>query len=237
MTFRRGHMRYDPMSSGAGMRALPSACLLLLAATLSGCGGEDAGRADSANGETRETATEATSSGDVNVLGTIEADVDGEARTWYVVEGTVRGEPYASGMFISSDGSRLVTLGGFDTDDPPLDSFQTDAGAGNISLGDYEGSAINISVDIPNDRTSLQVELSGMSGTSAIAYMPVATTEDVMSSALFAQSGSIRVEEAQFDETRGSLRGNFSGELSLVDGSRSATITNGRFSIEGIPTR
>lgn len=219
-------------------RALTALFVLLLAPTLAGCGGaEDAGSADSADVQTGGTAAEAGSSGDVNVLGTIEAEVDGEARTWYVVEGTVRDEPYASGMFIPGGGSRLVTLGGFDTDDPPLDSFQTDVAAGNISLGDYEGSAINISVDIPNDQTSLQVELSGMSGTSAIAYMPVATTEDVMSSALFAQSGSIRVEEAQFDETRGSLRGTFSGELSLVDGSRSATITNGRFSVEGIPTR
>lgn len=212
--------------------------VLLLGPALAGCGGSgDAGNADSADVRTEETAVSDESSGDVEVLGTIEAEVDGEARTWYVVEGTVRGEPYASGMFMSSGGSRLVTLGGFDTDDPPLDSFQTDVSAGNISLGDYEGSAINLSVDIPNGQTSLQHELSGMSGTSAIVYMPVATTEDVMSNALFAQSGTIRVDEAQFDEASGSLRGTFSGELSLVDGSRSATVTNGRFSVEGIPTR
>ncbi len=226
------------MSTGRpATRGLAPIFLLLLAPTLAGCGGAGAGNADSGDGQTERTATEAASSGDTKVLGTIEADVDGETRTWYVVEGTVRGEPYASGMFNSGGGSRLVTLGGFDTDDPPLDSFETDLAAGNISLGDYEGSALNISVDIPDDQASLQVELSEMSGTSAIAYMPVATTEDVMSSALFAQSGSIRVEDAEFDETRGSLRGTFSGELSLVDGSRSATITNGRFSVEGIPTR
>ncbi|MFW6083589.1 MAG: hypothetical protein ACODAA_00060 [Gemmatimonadota bacterium] len=219
-------------------RALASLFVLLLASSLAGCGDAgDAGGADSGNEQTEGTAAETGSSGDVDVLGTIEAEVDGEARTWYVVEGSVRGEPYASGMFMPGGGSRLVTLGGFDTDDPPLDSFQTDAAAGDISLGDYEGSAINISVDIPDDQASLEVELSGMSGTSAIAYMPVATTEDVMSSALFAQSGSIRIEDAEFDEARGSLRGTFSGELSLVDGSRTATISNGRFSVEDIPTR
>lgn len=219
-------------------RTLTSLLVFLLAPTLVGCGGAgDAGSADSEDVQAEETAAEARSSTGTDVLGTIEAEVDGEARTWYVVEGTVRGEPYASGMFIASDGSRLVTLGGFDTADPPLDSFQTDVAAGNISLGDYEGSAMNISVDIPNDQMSLQVELNEMSGTSAIVYMPVATTEDVMGSALFAQSGTIRVEGAEFDEGRGSLRGTFSGVLSLVDGSKSATITNGRFSVEGIPTR
>lgn len=208
--------------------ARPLIALVMVGAAWSCGGGEDS--ADRA----APPSTVASADG---VLGTIHADLDGEARTWYVVEGDVRGEPYSSGMFIPVDGGTMVSLGGFDTAEPPMDSFQVDLAEGDMSLGDYEGSAFSLMITIPEGQTSARAELGdGLAGNATLAYMPRASMEDVMAGTLFSQSGSIEVEGARFSDTRGTLTGTFSGEIARMDGSENITVTDGRFEVE-LPRR
>lgn len=172
------------------------------------------------------------------VLGTIHANLDGVARTWYVVAGDVRGEPYTSGMFIPVDGGTMVSLGGFDTAEPPMESFRVDVAGGDISLGDYEGSAFSLMISVPEGQASARAELGDdMAGNATLAYMPRASMEDVMAGTLFSQSGSIEVEEARFGDTDGTLRGRFSGEIARMDGSESIAVTDGRFEVSDLPRR
>lgn len=171
------------------------------------------------------------------VLGTIHANLDGVARTWYVVEGDVGGEPYASGMFIPVDGGTMVSLGGFDTAEPPMESFRVDVAGGGISLGDYEGSAFSLMITVPEGQTSARAGLGdGMAGDGTLAYQPRASMEDVMAGTLFSQSGSIEVADARFGDMKGTLTGTFSGEIARMDGSESITVTDGRFEVE-LPRR
>jgi hypothetical protein len=219
--------------------------LLFLAAVWS-CGGESSsvdGRAARSDVTAAETAVEIAPSATGEeaaadgVLGTIQAELDGKAHTWYIVEGQVRGEPYASGMFLSHGEGHTVSLGGFDTGRPPLNSFQTDIAAGNVSFGDYKGSAFNLTITIPAGQSSIRAEVSRGSANAALAYMPEASLDDVMAGTLFSQSGSIEVEAAEFRGSAGALTGTFAGELALMDGSKAVRVTNGRFQVTGLPSR
>ncbi|MGD2067814.1 MAG: hypothetical protein PVI57_03950 [Gemmatimonadota bacterium] len=174
------------------------------------------------------------------VLGTIEATVDGEAHTWYVVEGESGGKPYASGVWMSpTDGKRTVSAGGYDTDDPPLDSFEWSEQGFPLSFGDYEGSTFNVMVRVPEGSSSLEVALTGAEGgfEALVSWQPVATLENPLESTWVMTSGTLRVTEVAVEDGRARMEGTFSGTLGRMDGQGTTReVSGGRFRISGLPS-
>lgn len=173
------------------------------------------------------------------VLGTIEATVDGEAHTWYVVEGESGGKPYASGVWMGpTDEGRTVSAGGYDTDDPPLDSFEWSAQGFPLSFGDYQGSTFNVMVKVPEGSSSLEVELTGASGDfeALVSWQPVATLENPMESTWVMTAGTLRVSDVAIEDGRARMEGTFSGTLGRMDGQGpTVQVADGRFRISGLP--
>ena len=80
--------------------------------------------------------------GGAETLGTIRGTLNGEERTWYVVEGSSQAKPYSSATWYEIGGERIVAVGGYDTEAPPLDTFEFDMATGAASFGDYQGSVL-----------------------------------------------------------------------------------------------
>lgn len=203
---------------------LPAAAALVALITVAACGGDAPDSADDAAMQGSETP---------GVLGTIEATLDGEARTWYVVEGTARTGPYASAAWIDAgDGGRVVSISGYDDERPPIDTFEADMEAGNLSFGDYDGSAFVLSVAMAGDGESFSVEL-GASSNAMVAYLPQASPD--MSGMYTSTSGVVDVTSSSFDAETSRLSGTFSGTLRQMQGDGEVQIENGRFEIGRIP--
>ena len=166
-------------------------------------------------------------------LGTIRATVDGEQRTWYVVQGSSRGRPYASAIWFEDGDVRLVSVGGYDTDSPPLDTFEFDTASGEVSFGDYQGSGMQILVSVSEGSSTVRVEIPSEPGLFWVGYIPVASFDVIYGMT----TGSIEVTEASFDGSQASVRGTFSGTLEKSDGSGSIQVENGSFEASGIPHR
>ena len=172
--------------------------------------------------------------GQAGVLGTIEATVDGEALRWHVVTGSVRGEPYSSALwFQTPDGDLVASFGGYDTADLPFDSFEMDPARG-LSLGDYVGSAITLLLMPESGAEPFVTTLSD--DAPGLSYAPVATAQDITTT-LFGRSGTLRVTRLEIDGERLSAEGTFEGSLATMGGEGSVQITNGRFVVEGVPSR
>ena len=169
-----------------------------------------------------------------DTLGTIEATIDGLARTWYVVSGTVQGEPYASAVWYAPEGRSLVaSVGGYDTADPPLDSFDTDVRGQPVSFGDYTGSSLAITLMPEGPVAPYGVDLD--ESNPGVAFSPVATVGDI-SGVYFARSG--RLEVTVLEVSGGQLRaeGTFHGTFHTMNGDGPVEITDGRFAVDGVPT-
>ncbi|MFW6089408.1 MAG: hypothetical protein ACODAB_06625 [Gemmatimonadota bacterium] len=205
------------------------AAILVACAAMLGCAGDAPESADST--PSTETAPDAEAPG---VMGTIEATLDGEARTWYVVDGASESGIYASAVWMDGgDDGRIVSVGGYDTRQPPIETFELDVETGIMSLGDYEGSAFVISVPVPGDGASFSVDLDPSGGTM-IAYMPRASTD--MSGMLTSASGSLDVTRADFEAETVRLSGTFAGTLRQMQGDDEVRVENGRFEVSGIPS-
>lgn len=209
----------------------PFAAILVACAALLACADD----APDSSGDADAAAETTPGSETPGVMGTIEATVDGEARTWYVVEGTARSGAYASAVWIDGgdDAGRIVSVGGYDTDQPPIETFESDMRSGTMSFGDYEGSAFVLSVPVPGDGASFSVDLDP-SGGAMVAYLPRASTD--MSSMLTSASGSLEVTRATFDAETVRLTGSFSGTLRQMQGDGEMRVENGRFDVAGIPS-
>lgn len=203
-----------------------------------GCGseGSDArdGAADVAGEPAEARSRSAGGSSGIEVLGTIQATVDGESRTWYVVNGETGNGRYASALWMEWDeGERMVTVGGYDTDDPPIDTFESDLATGSLSFGDYDGSAIVLSFPAASDESSLSVALPDSEGDTTLAYMPVATTE--LAGIYLAEGGSLEVRNVSFDGATVRLEGRFEGVFRTVEGDGPIRIEDGRFEVANVP--
>lgn len=199
--------------------------VLVACAALAACGGD---APESAEGGASRPA------GTPGVMGTIEATLDGEARTWYVVDGTARSGVYASAVWLDAgDGGRIVSVGGYDTRRPPLETFEADMQSGTMSFGDYDGSAFVLSVTASEDGAPLAVDLAE-SGEAMVAYMPRASAD--MSGMLTSTSGSLEVTRATFDAETVRLTGTFSGVLRELQGDGEMRVENGRFDVSGVPS-
>ncbi len=204
-------------------RRLAATAVVALIA-LAACGGDAPDTADDA--AVPRSATP-------GVLGTIEATIDGEARTWYVVEGTARTGAYASAAWIDAgDDGRIVSIGGYDDERPPIETFEADMQAGSMSFGDYDGSALVLSVTVSADGGSFSVDLAASSN-AMVAYMPQASAD--MSGMYTSTSGALDVTSSSFDAETSRVSGTFSGTLRQMMGDGEVRIENGRFDVGGIP--
>lgn len=173
--------------------------------------------------------------GGSGTLGTIRATVDGEERTWYVVQGSSRGRPYSSAMWFETEGERLITVGGYDTDSPPLDTFEFDIASGEISFGDYRGSSMVLLVGVFEGSSTARIEIPS-DRPFTVGYMPV-VSDDMLTGTYMIATGAIEVIEASFDGNEASVRGAFRGTLEKMDGSGGVEVEDGRFEASGIPHR
>ena len=219
---------------------------LLVTVTLTGgCGAGTEDRATAESAEARQAApgtggaasSSTTPTTERRVLGTIEATVDGDSRTWYVVAGEASDGPYASGIWMEmSSGRYTVVIGGLDDRDPPIHTFSR-SDLSNLSLGDYDGSTLALSVEIPEGGgpASFSVPGSGEGGVT-VMYMPVASVDfEDMSGMYQMVEGSLTLEEGGVSAGEARARGTFSGTFESMAGGGSVTITEGRFDVEALP--
>lgn len=211
---------------------------LLLGAAVAACGSDGSEAAREAPATTNEApATESRtprSGGEARVLGTIRATVDGEPRTWYVVDGRTAGRRYASAMWMPvSDDQRMLAVGGFDSRRPPLHTFENDIAAGRVSFGDYDGSVMSLIVSVPNDAGSLRVDLPEPGSATTLIFMPVATTDPA--GTYMASSGSLELDRVSFQNGTARLEGRFEGLFQTRDGAGPIRIEEGRFEVASIP--
>jgi len=219
-----------------GLAALSG--LLLLA-----CGGSDAPAASPAN----EAESAATSSALAavpdrsgvrsTVLGTLDATVEGETKTWYVVSGVSGGKPYASAMWMGeAPGDRQVVAGGFDTRTPPLETFQRDPSGMARSYGDYQGSVLTIHLSEALGAAPVSLSFpSDMAGEASVFYQPRATLENMMDATYWLAEGGLEVTSFSIQDGTARMEGSFSGVFRSMGTGESLRITDGRFSIGGVP--
>ncbi|MBT8402756.1 MAG: hypothetical protein KJP18_02790 [Gemmatimonadetes bacterium] len=215
-------------------------CVLVF--SLTACGGAaDAapeGRASSSDPMSADAPaavdrTPAVSTG-ADVLGTIEATIDGEARTWYVVTGSVRGEPYASAVWYETpEGELIASIGGYDTADLPFDTFETDPSRG-VSTGDYDGSAVTIVIMPGAGAGPYQAVISEEA--PGLTYAPDAGASGI-DGVFFGRSGSLEVTRLGVVGDRLDVEGTFEGTVRMFSGQGAIEVAEGRFSVRGVPAR
>lgn len=169
-------------------------------------------------------------------LGTIEAVLDGEERTWYVLAGEAKDGPWAAATWMEMSEGVMVTMGGVDAPDLDIGQISRSEGAAGMTMGGYEGSTLNLAVMLPPEPRPTTADLpeAEPAGTTVI-YQPRFDLSD-MSGMLRMTEGRIEVEAVSLSDGEVSLRGTFHGVVSTMDGSEGMEITDGRFQVEGIPS-
>lgn len=172
-----------------------------------------------------------------DVLGTIEATIDGEEVTFYIVSGSLRGEPYASAAWYiprEENGEVLAAIGGFDTPNPPFDTFEQGADGSPASFGDYDGPVLSLVLYLGNEPAPFKRELPSQDDGTGLVYMSRAEFGD-MSVMYMAASGVVDVTEVELKGRRLRAVGTFSGTFrNMADGS-SVEVENGRFEVRDVP--
>lgn len=218
------------MLQASARRILRVLSVAWLSAACSGPGDASASSSESAAG-TRPV-IEATRSAEV--LGTIEATLDGDARTWYVVTGSVRGEAYASAVwFETAEGGLIASLGGYDTADLPFDTFETDPARG-VSVGDYQGSAITVLLVPGGGVAAYGATIS--EDAPGVTYAPDAAVPGI-DGVYFGRSGSLEVTKLEIVGDRLHVEGTFEGTLRQMGAEDEVQVTEGRFAVRGVPPR
>ncbi len=206
----------------------PPRALLAFVLSLTACGGA----ADAAPQEHASATPEASVGSDV--IGTIEATIDGEARTWYVVTGSVRGESYASAVWYQTpEGELVASLGGYDTADLPFDTFETDPAQG-VSTGDYRGSAVTVVIMPGAAAAPYRAEISDAA--PGVTYAPDASVPGI-DGVYLGQSGGLDVRRLEIAGDRLDVEGTFWGTLQTFSGDGAVEVAEGRFSVRGVPSR
>jgi hypothetical protein len=171
------------------------------------------------------------------VLGTLEARFDGRPVKFYIVAGEIRGQPYASAAWHEpGEGRLLVTVGGFDTPDPPLDTFQQGGEGGPpVSLGEYDGPLLSLVLDLPADPEPFSLSFPNEASSSTVLYMPKASV-DGSGPMYFLTSGTMDVAEVEQAGGRVRARGTFSGTLQGRGADSAIEVREGRFTVEDVPS-
>jgi len=169
-------------------------------------------------------------------LGTFEATIDGDRRTWYSVSGTSGERPYDSGAWLELPGGEtLITAGGFDTPSPPMETFQWGENGMPTSFGDYRGSTLGIAVSTGDGTPPFSIEFPDDGVQSLISYQPVADLETMVETSFMLQEGTIHVSAAEISDGVARLEGTFSGTFRTLFGEETVEITDGVFQVQEIP--
>lgn len=226
---------------GQGTRLRPVrratlAATLLAAPLLLACGGGDAPPADAQAATAPMAAVPAAPVTGAGVIGTIEATVDGEAMTWYVVTGTVGGGAYSSGVWVGEEGERQVVAGGFDTDDPPLDTFETNASGLAASYGSYDGSVMAFFVTEAAGTAPVTLTFPEAEGTAGVYFQRRASLDDMVNSVLWLSEGTLELSRFSFEGGAARVEGTFSGTFTSMGTGGTVRVTDGRFAVGDIPS-
>lgn len=213
---------------------------LSFALLLAACGGSEAPAADAATTEDQAAAAPTTRSlAAEQVLGTIQATVEGQAVTWHVITGSIGGEPYASALWMGeAQGERQIAAGGFDTPDPPLATFERSEDGMPISYGDYRGSVMSIVVSEALGAPPFTVRFGPDSDVSeaSVFYQPEASLDDIMNTTYWLADGSLEVTGMAIDGDVARLEGTFSGTFRSMGTGEEIEIDGGSFSIRDVPS-
>lgn len=169
-------------------------------------------------------------------LGTIEATMNGEPRVWYVVTGQATDGPYSSAVWLEVDGGTIVSLGGLDSENPPIATFSRGGvGGTGASMGDYQGSALNLQMRLPEGASSAEFTFPGSESGGGVVFLADAAVVEV-GSMLTMATGALIVDGSGREGDKVRVRGTFSGTLQTMAGSNPVQITEGRFDVSGIPS-
>lgn len=172
----------------------------------------------------------------LDVQGTIEATIGGERMTFYSISGASGGRPYSSSTWMEMpSGGRMVAMGGFATPEPPLDAFQWDADGMPSSYGSYDGPVFGIGIPVSGEETSFTITFPGGGAGAILSYQPTASLEDVMGTTYMMQTGTVSVTDIGVSGGVAHATGTFAGTFRLMAGEGSVEITDGSFSVEGVP--
>lgn len=223
-----------------GLSPRPTLLALMMLTAVAACADRTADAASDPSASDAPTATAEAGAGSSpsqsTPLGTIEGTLDGETRVWHVVEGQASDGPYASGIWMDTGETLIVSLGGLDSPDPPIQTFARGGpGGAGMSIGDYEGSSFSLQVQLPPDATSATFELPADEGRATIVFAPVFDVEDLVSGTLVLASGTITVETVAREGEKVAISGTFEGTLQARGSDATTSLTDGRFEVAQLP--
>lgn len=208
--------------------------LLCLAVLLSATACSAEAQQEGAGGDVERVAAAASAEvteGGARVIGTIAATIEGEERTWYVLEAEMNGKRQAAAFWYEPEpGAPRAMIAGYDTPDVPLHTF----GAPGSPTGDYAGSVITLIVAFQPGETSRSVPLPADDDTSVL-YMPSAVDGPLFGIA----DGSLEVTSLEARRSgEGRIAGTFEGTMGMPPRfEQSFPLTGGRFEVEALRYR
>jgi hypothetical protein len=170
------------------------------------------------------------------ILGTIQATMDGQAMTWIVVSGTVEGRPYASAVWMGEEpGERQIAAGGFDTMDPPLHTFRRSPGGMFSSFGDYQGSVMSLFITEAAGSAPMTLTFPAAEGDGGVYFQRRADLDDVMNTTFWLTEGTLEVSAFAIYGDLARVEGTFSGTFRSEGTGETIRVTEGRFDVTDIP--
>jgi len=165
------------------------------------------------------------------VIGTVEATLDGQARTWYVLKtDTVNKGGDSGAIWVQTDPDQArVIIGAFETKDV---IFTKDGTTGMITASG-QGSQISVTVKIPSGmkRMTYKKPETGISPADVILMTRIGDYKSMRPLG----EGQITVDQITLDETeKGHIAGTFEGTLIDREGKPWGRVTNGRFEVDGV---
>lgn len=158
------------------------------------------------------------------VIGTIEAMVDGEQKTWHVLAGET--DATHSATMVVHPGGQAISLGGYESLDITFDT------AGQMPRVSGPGSMLVFTFAAPAGATARYV----VGGEPMLHVMLFGKVGD-FSSARPLATGSVEISSADLSSDHdGRLRGSFEGTFEQNDEGGPAALTGGRFEVRGLRT-
>jgi hypothetical protein len=165
------------------------------------------------------------------VIGTVEATIDGQENSWYVLQ--PEGDMWPTAVWLAMGPERgVASINAYRSEDIPL---VRDKMIG-FSLPENAAPVLIIAFDFPVGASQGAYTLPSESTFSAA---DVIWQTDFMDSdtAYFMNQGSGTIQASRINanmDSDSSFSGTFSGTLKRINSEDSVTITNGRFEIDGV---
>ena len=163
------------------------------------------------------------------VIGTIEAELDGQPVTWHVLESdAIEGPAGKSALWMQLDeDTRVATIGGFESRGV---KFSKDPASGMVKVSG-EGSQVSLALQFPEGAEQMEY-IKPVDGPHD-AQVIVQPRAGDYSAIHMLDSGRLTLDTLVANRTGDSrFEGTFEGELATLDGEKAGTLTNGRFSVD-----